>query len=150
MESPPTKAKQREGSLGTLLAPCLINRGLYALLCKWLPDTAKRWLETMYFVAVFSTPCRPFFGDVVKTLLGLNNLTRGAPSVNQRATGSGSQRGSSSGCFSNGYVLKLFSSLKSIQKSVYVGQILDPWLNDIRGKHETSAAQMVNSNWWNK
>ncbi|XP_011604608.2 sentrin-specific protease 7b [Takifugu rubripes] len=50
-----------------------------------------------------STPCKPFFGDVVKTLLGLNNLTRAAPSVNQRAAGSGSQRGSSSACFSNGW-----------------------------------------------
>lgn len=116
MESPPTKAKQREGSLGTLLAPCRINRGLYSFLCKWHPSTAKRWPETMHFVAAFSTPCKPFFGDVVKTLLGLNNLTRGAPSVNQRAAGSGSQRGSSSACFSNGYVLEWFSSLKSIQK----------------------------------
>lgn len=138
MESPPTNAKQREGGLGTLLAPCRINRGLYALLCKWHPNTAKRWPETMHFVAVFSTPCKPFFGDVVKTLLGLNNLTRGAPSVNQRAAGSGSQRGSSSTCFSNGYVLQWFSSLKSTQESVYVWQTVlllsfDPWLNELNG-----------------
>lgn len=60
----------------------------------------------MHLVLVLSTPCKPFFGDVVKTLLGLKSPTKGAPSANQRAAGSGSQRASSSACFSNGYVHK--------------------------------------------
>ncbi|CAK6979698.1 sentrin-specific protease 7b [Scomber scombrus] len=35
-----------------------------------------------------SAPCKPFFRDVVKTLLGLNSPSRGASSANHRAAGS--------------------------------------------------------------
>lgn len=56
----------------------------------------------MRLVIVLSTPGKPFFGDVVKTLLGLKS--EGAQSTNQREAGSGNQRASSSACFSNGYL----------------------------------------------
>ncbi|KAM8721754.1 sentrin-specific protease 7b isoform 2-T5 [Acanthopagrus schlegelii] len=55
-----------------------------------------------------STPCKPFFRDVVKTLLGLNSPNEGVSAANHRTAGrlsSQSQPGqraeSSSACFSN-------------------------------------------------
>ncbi|XP_073318447.1 sentrin-specific protease 7b [Pagrus major] len=55
-----------------------------------------------------STPCKPFFRDVVKTLLGLNSPNKGASTANHRAAGSlsrqsqpGHRAESSSACFSN-------------------------------------------------
>ncbi|XP_042260171.1 sentrin-specific protease 7b [Thunnus maccoyii] len=54
-----------------------------------------------------STPCKPFFKDVVKTLLGLNSPSRGASAANHRAAGGlnhQSQKAESSSVgFSNGW-----------------------------------------------
>ncbi|XP_027147513.1 sentrin-specific protease 7b isoform X1 [Larimichthys crocea] len=95
-----------------------------------------------------STPCKPLFRNVVKSLLGLNRPTRGASTANHRAAGGQSQQAqpeSSSSRLSNGWRPKRASD-RLLQSEQTAERLSPPQKkSDVRGLSPSTKCISVQS-----
>lgn len=96
-----------------------VTNFLQATVCMTPANTTVKWTETQLnwlFLLLFRPPCKPFFNNVVKSLLGLN---RRASTANPREAGGLSSREqraeSSSSCFSNGLVYNRLTHRRKVK-----------------------------------